>query len=75
MFVLSLNAFRQRCFHNFPTSIRKFIASNFFDRDCVAVHSLCVCVCLCHYASLCECNFPKLIRLNRFAHRTPHNLF
>lgn len=47
MFVLSLNAFRQRCFHNFPTSIRKFIASNFFDRDCVAVHSLCVCVCVC----------------------------
>lgn len=44
MFVLSLNAFRQRCFHNFPTSIWKFIASNFFDRDCVAVHSLCVCV-------------------------------
>lgn len=68
MFVLTLNAFRQRCFHNFQHP-RKFIARLFDSRLC----SWCVTFPFFYIHIYFVCNFLKLIRLNLSP--TEHNLF
>lgn len=64
MFVLTLNAFRQRCFHNFQHP-RKFIARLFDSRLC----SWCVTFPFFLYTYIFRVQLSETYPIKSFAHR------